>query len=185
MTMKRTDRKIVNNFRVRMRCEVHRCNNRAEYGIGKPGFPATWKNICKECLEKIVEDASVILGNERILQIMGLEYDVIDDTGNGGEIDPNTNTNPNTNPKIPTEDGGEDKGGESKADTDPGTGTDSKEGSETDKDKDDDDEDAGIITPINATKTVISEEKALVEKKAGPAKAPQKRGKSAKRAKGR
>lgn len=34
----------------RIRCEVHRCNNRAEYSIGSPGAYPTHFLICKECL---------------------------------------------------------------------------------------------------------------------------------------
>lgn len=49
--------KLVNPLRVRAKCEVRGCANRASWTVGKPSHKVTCVHYCTDCLRKITEDA--------------------------------------------------------------------------------------------------------------------------------
>lgn len=55
---------FVHEIKVPRRCMSYACSKTSKYAFGN-GSPGTWHYVCEDCLRKIVEEGSAILGNDK------------------------------------------------------------------------------------------------------------------------
>lgn len=59
-------KKLVRPLTRRVVCDMHTCHNMAEYSIGLEGFSALYINICGECMNDIITQATKLMNPEPV-----------------------------------------------------------------------------------------------------------------------